>query len=770
MKKLYLFCGVFSLIFVLTNIGQRKAKGCTIGVACGKATVDGRPLLWGNDDQVGRENDEVVYLKDGRFKYLGVGVAYSESLQLRAGVNECGLCVVSSLAFNLKGKSRNYFDFIRLTLQQCVTVDDFEKLLKQTNVSGRATQDNVGVIDAFGGAAIFEIGNYSYTRFDATDPKVAPQGYIVRANFALTGRAGEDFGRARYDRANQLFRQAVENNRLDYRYVLRKLCRDFSGAEKVSYNWPEMDITEKSDFEVLNTDNAIGGDLTNAVAVFHGVGPDENPSFTTFWEILGQPLLSVAVPCWVIAESTAPELDGEQSSPLCTIAKDLYMANYVIAKKELLLNPEVLPDIWAVSYPAEDQIFDQTEKIMAQWRLDYPTAQEVASFHRSTASEAMDALEEVTDKLIRKGGPTASHRLALHMASVEKAKAFIEGDTNINVPDGRGYTPLHYAVRNNLKEIVQLLISKHADINAKDISGQTPLDIASWKNQNDIVGLLVANGAIHGSIFAAAYTGDLATVEACLEQGANIDARGKALYLAAEKGHKEVVELLLEHGVDVNAKNNNGQTPLDLAASRGYTDIVELLINKGADSNLKDALHYAASEGHKEIVELLLENGADVNAGTDYYNKTAAEFAMGRGNTEIVKLLSSKGADISPLHFAIYLKDKTKAKSLIEGGADVNKQTPYGTTPLNRAIEEGLTDIARLLIEHGADVNAGDHWGWTPLHSAAGDGYKDIVELLMAHGVNVNARDGDRRIPLWYAEKNGHSEIAGLLRKHGAKE
>jgi hypothetical protein len=364
-------------------------------VASGKATADGRPLLWGNDDEVGRDNDEVVYLRDGRFKYLGVVVADSE--YIRAGVNEFGFCMVSSLAFNLKGKSENYFDIMRLALQQCVTADDFENLLKQTNVSGRMAADNFGVIDAFGGAAIFETGNFSYTRFDATDPKVAPQGYIVRANFALTGRTGEDVGRARYDRANQLCRQAVENNRLDYRYVLRKVCRDFFGAEKVSYSWPEMDVTEKSDLEVLDTENSISNHLTNSVALFHGVGPDENPSFTTFWAILGQPILSVAVPCWVIAESTAPELDGEKSSPLCTTANDLYLANYIVNdKRKFLLNPEMLPSISAITYPAEDRIFDQTDSAMTQWRQDYPTAQQVASFHHSMASEAMNALEDTT--------------------------------------------------------------------------------------------------------------------------------------------------------------------------------------------------------------------------------------------------------------------------------------------------------------------------------------------------------------------------------------
>jgi ankyrin repeat protein len=179
-------------------------------------------------------------------------------------------------------------------------------------------------------------------------------------------------------------------------------------------------------------------------------------------------------------------------------------------------------------------------------------------------------------------------------------------------------------------------------------------------------------------------------------------------------------------------------------------------------------LHLAADEGHKEVVELLLEHGADVNAKVGY-NKTAAEFAMWGHHSEVVELLVSKGADISPLQMAIYLKDEVKAKSLIEGGADVNKRTPYGTTPLDRAINAGLTDIVKLLLDTGAYVNSKDNWDWTPLHSAVYKN-KDMVELLLAKGANVNAQDGDNRTPLWYAKQQGHTEIVELLKKYGAKE
>ena len=701
------------LICLLSDTGPQKAEGCTIGVASGKATADGRPLLWKNAD-CSYEPREVVYFKDGRFKYLAM-VPAGDLQGIGGGVNEVGFCTVYSAAFNLSTKSKHGVDdsgMMKWALKQCVTVDDFENILKQTNVSGRTTTCNIGVIDAFGGAAIFETGNFSYARFDATNPKVAPQGYIIRATYAFTGGSGPNYGRVRYGRANQLWQQAIVKNQLDYRYILRKVCRDLSNAEKVTYTPLEIEANEDITLQVLNNQNAISRPNTMYTVLFHGVKPDENPSLTTFWAILGNPILSVAVPSWVIAESTAPELDSEQYSPICTIAKDLYLANYVTAgKQQLLLNPEMLPDIMAITYPAEDKVFDQTDSTMTQWRQDYPTAQQVASFHRSMASESMGVLNETTAMLMRKGGPTASLRIALHMRDAERAKVFIERCANINVSDGHGFTPLHYAIENNLKEIVQLLIFKNADVNAKNIIGQNPLDIAIQKNQKDIIKLLLANGAKASSIFEAARMGDSTGVKTYLEQG-----------------------------VDVNGRGPGRRT----------------------------ALHLAADEGHKEVVELLLEHGADVNAKVGY-NKTAAEFAMWGHHSEVVELLVSKGADISPLQMAIYLKDEVKAKSLIEGGANVNKRTPYGTTPLDRAINAGLTDIVKLLLDTGAYVNSKDNWDWTPLHSAVYKN-KDMVELLLAKGANVNAQDGDNRTPLWYAKQQGHTEIVELLKKYGAKE
>jgi len=411
--------------------------------------------------------------------------------------------------------------------------------------------------------------------------------------------------------------------------------------------------------------------------------------------------------------------------------------------------PEFVPQVWP-----NNPLFKPPYRYRLQGvdrRLIYTlteTAEPPLSLQEAAAIGDINMVSSLLDKgeLIN-GADSSIYDTALHRAAIngyrELVILLLDKGARIDAKDSfPGVTALYYAVQNGHKDIVELLLAKGADVNARDNNGSTPLHLAT---------------------------------------------------------SKDVAELLLAKSVNLNAKNNKGQTPLDIAMSQNRKDIVDLLISKGAevssmhiaaaigdlakvrgflekgaDVNIRDAqrktaLHIASANGHKEIVELLLASGADVNAG-GYYNKTAAEYAMGANHREIVELLISKGADISPLHFAIYIKDQAKAKSLIENGADVNKRTPNGTTPLIRAADIGLKDIAELLLVKGANVNAKNNWDWTPLHSAAEKGHRDIVELLLAKGADVNAKDGDDLVPLWYAEDEGNTEIAELLRKHGAKQ
>ena len=182
----------------------------------------------------------------------------------------------------------------------------------------------------------------------------------------------------------------------------------------------------------------------------------------------------------------------------------------------------------------------------------------------------------------------------------------------------------------------------------------------------------------------------------------------ETLHKACEKGNIEAVKQFLADGADVNAKDEDGETPLDYA--EGETAV--LLRKHGGKTSYwfkaGESIHIATVAGHIEAVKQHLAAGADVD-----------------------------------------VKDDGESTS----------------TPLHYAAFEGHKEIAELLIAEDADVNAKESTGEIPLHLAAGEGHKEIVELLIAKGADLNAKNDDGETPLDWAD----GETANLLRKHGGK-
>ncbi len=451
MRKLLIALFLCLFLVPISAISRDLPEECTVGIASGSATMDGRPLLWKNRDTDALHN-EVTYFKDGRFKYLALTTAgYSKTAW--AGVNEMGFCIMNSASGDLKGHSEfgpDNGEIMKAALQTCVTVDDFEQYLIDTNASGRQTSANFGVIDAFGGAVFFETGNFSYTRFDANDPDVAPHGYIVRANFAETG--GGDGGKIRYLRGDKLWKEAALRNKLDYKFVLRIAARDMADKNGKPYSIPVKEKIGDNPRGTINTYATINRWSTASVALFHGVRPDENPSLTTFWAILGEPVFSVAVPNWILAEGTAESLDGEKRSPLCSAVLDIKnKCYYDFGRKKQFIKTEFLPGIWDVTFAAEDKIFEQTDAMVAQWRENYPKSEEVAAFHNRMAAEAFAAIEKVRHDINAKVKPIRAAVYADFGASdkcVRETIAALEIDPEIETGTVKGADIVAHALDN----------------------------------------------------------------------------------------------------------------------------------------------------------------------------------------------------------------------------------------------------------------------------------------------------------------------------------
>lgn len=391
-------------LFFSTHL-LRPAGACTTAVVSGRVTADGRPMLWKNRDTKAQHNC-VLYSTRGKYAYVAVVNAGSTSVWM--GVNEKGFCIENSVVKDLPRGDKPGMgngEFMRHALATCATLQEFEALLDRTNKTGRRTQANFGAIDANGGAAIFETGHVSHVKFDANDPSVAPQGYVVRSNFSMTGtghaklQEGGDlndiYSGGRYLRGEALFAQAGKTGKLDHRYILRHCSRDL--ADEQCRPLPGSINGEPGVLPpAIDTTSTICRRTTVSVGVFHGVRPGEDPRLTTLWVMLGEPAFAVALPCWVAAEGVAPDLKGDKRSPLCSTTIALRNAHY--DPEGQLLQTARLPDVWMQTWKLEDTILRETEQQLARWRRDFPGREEVAAFHRAMAKRTQTLLSKLQEQ------------------------------------------------------------------------------------------------------------------------------------------------------------------------------------------------------------------------------------------------------------------------------------------------------------------------------------------------------------------------------------
>ena len=256
----------------------------------------------------------------------------------------------------------------------------------------------------------------------------------------------------------------------------------------------------------------------------------------------------------------------------------------------------------------------------------------------------------------------------------------------------------------------------------------------------------------------AVSNGDIATVQACIAAGLQLDKYYEAgetlLVTAAKKGHAAIVKLLLEKGANVDQRDQQyGSTALMFAAENGHSETCKVLLNRGADVNqgktddgFTTALMFAAHGGHSETCQVLLEGGADVNQGKTNDGCTALMAATTNDNSETCQVL-------------------------LNGGADVNQgMTNGGCTALMAAAANGNRETCQVLLNGGADVNQGmTNDGCTALMAAAANGNRETCQVLLNGGAYVNqGRTNDGSTALIFAAQNAHGETCQVLLNGGA--
>ncbi|MDD5088877.1 MAG: carcinine hydrolase/isopenicillin-N N-acyltransferase family protein [bacterium] len=348
---------------------------CTTAVIAGFATASGRPLLWKNRD-VSLPDQEIVYFEDGRYPYVTITTA-GDSTQAWGGVNAAGFAVEDANNWNTADTVQGPEDdgtIIKLALRTCATVEDFQAILDSTSVAGHTQPAIFGVIDAAGGAAMFETFAHSYLRYDANDPEDAPRGILVRSNFSYAGSTSGRIGVYRHDRSKELIEAAARSSQLTAKYICRTVARDLRISETFDpYPLPYEGQQGNLPRGWINTYGATCRRLSVSGCVVEGVTPGENPLLATLWAFPMAVQYGVALPFWVAGGETPAEVNGDSTAPLCDIglrikARAQHYDGFCDTLDTYILNNGVGGGIHATTFPLEDTIFARAEARIATWR------------------------------------------------------------------------------------------------------------------------------------------------------------------------------------------------------------------------------------------------------------------------------------------------------------------------------------------------------------------------------------------------------------------
>lgn len=388
---------------VMVVVCGASASACTIGVASGEATPDGRPLLWKVRDNGAVPDNEVYYNTTLALPFIAVVTADGNpDSPTWMGVNERGFAVVNSDVGSLADPAtRANGEFMRAALGSCRSVSEFVSLLEST--SGiRDTHGNFGVIDSTGAALIIEA---SRDQFWIYDTRGTEHGFIVRTNFACADTADTGIdglpGAERFVRSTDLVTAWVDADDLTVANLAGRQARDFSRWNSQPIAVPCFDCGEPDSLQgYFDTYFSISAGGTVSAAVIQGVAPPpsgEPAWLTTFWVQLGQPTCAIASPYWPVGPTPA-EADGAGTAPLCDLANQLRettvfnVPNYPRLVSTLALRDGNGGGLWSVLLPAETMALAATDERLARWRIDPPPVSSVLAFEDSLARMAHDLL------------------------------------------------------------------------------------------------------------------------------------------------------------------------------------------------------------------------------------------------------------------------------------------------------------------------------------------------------------------------------------------
>ncbi|MDI9605832.1 MAG: hypothetical protein QM305_11025 [Bacteroidota bacterium] len=400
------------LVAALLLLNSFEARACTSAIITGKATADGKPLMWKHRDTSAEQN-RLVYSDVGKYPYIGlVNSNDSCNNEVWAGTNSTGFCIMNTASYNIRDKEDETVEkdfegiMMRMALERCSSLGDFEHFL-DTLSRPMKVEANFAVIDAQGGAAYYETNNFGYLKADANNPMQAPHGYLIRTNFSYSGYMDQGMGYIRHETAQYLFSRQRDRSTFTpewiFTFASRSYYHSLLGTDLRDYDFNAPGATGYA----IDQDY-ISRSSSSASVVFQGVREGEPAEHTTMWTALGFPPCSVAVPAWVKGGNALPPmlLKGEESenAPLCEKVVALKRQVFPITRGSgrryfnwaALYNPDNSGIMQRLA-PVEEELFKRSRAAMKQWGDGSWDTAAIQRFYLEVDRFVMDAYRELFD-------------------------------------------------------------------------------------------------------------------------------------------------------------------------------------------------------------------------------------------------------------------------------------------------------------------------------------------------------------------------------------
>ena len=363
-------------------------------IVSGKASTDGRPYIFKNLD--GKQMDiALLNCKGEKYRYTAITNKSNNAVRpnrVSSGFNETGFAIINTVANNLNGLKEihaNNTKVIRRALEICKTLKDFETLL-DTLPKPLHIDSNYGVMDSEGGIAYYETGNKGYVKYDANDPKIAPNGYLIRTNFGVSGMKLLGKGYVRYTAMEMFVDGIKKNGKIYFEDVIRGATRFLThGETKVNLYKYEPESDKQPVF--VDFKEFIPRSVSVSAQLIQGIKKGESPLETTAWTMCGFPLTTVCIPIWLTKDNQLPRIVSRNSnghSMICdaglALKKRLFPNNKKRGKNGInlaqLINKSGTGILQKIK-PIEDDVFLRARDVQATICKEGTNSQKVADFY-----------------------------------------------------------------------------------------------------------------------------------------------------------------------------------------------------------------------------------------------------------------------------------------------------------------------------------------------------------------------------------------------------